>query len=264
MNQLQEMAEGDLLQDDSSRRSERGYDQLARRYRLLEMIMFGNDLQRARTSLLDRIPDEGRALVLGDGDGRFLQQFHHAKPGWDFLSIDQSSAMLRLQKERLPSLSDDCFQQAELRSWRPNAGSFDLLVTCFFLDCFSETDLTALLPRWLRGLRRGGLFYLVDFQHPSRGWRRVRASCYLSAMHHFFRWQTGLSNHRLVDLSALVDRFPLDQLDSAESSQNLIAARLYRPSRPAPRIRGRVESQREVVRFAAGGYRTTRLTATMI
>jgi SAM-dependent methyltransferase len=212
-------------------RSVRGYDRLAPCYRWLEYAAFGSQLQAARVSMLDRLPSVENALVLGDGDGRFLQQFCCAQPACRVTSVDQSGRMLQLQRRRLKAVDPrPCasFMQSDATEYRPEKDQWDLLVTAFFLDCFTEDQLSDLLPNWLAGVRPGGFLYYVDFSRPNSGWRRFRADCYLGWMHWMFRWTTGLPNRRLIDLDAVLARQPISLIATEEFSQGLIQARLYR------------------------------------
>ena len=62
-----------------NQRSVQGYDRLARHYRLLESMMFGSGLQDCpHGSARSACPTRARVLVLGDGDGRFLERMVQA------------------------------------------------------------------------------------------------------------------------------------------------------------------------------------------
>ncbi|MGB7328500.1 MAG: hypothetical protein WBD31_26725, partial [Rubripirellula sp.] len=62
---------------------------------------------------------------------------------------------------------------------------------------------------------------------PSNGWRAIRASVMLAAMHLFFRWQTNLTNHRLVDLAATFGKLPIDEVNRSERSGNMIRTQYF-------------------------------------
>ena len=50
------------------------FDRVARVYRLLEYVIFGGALQRARVRWFNALEQPQRALVIGEGDGRFLSE----------------------------------------------------------------------------------------------------------------------------------------------------------------------------------------------
>lgn len=51
------------------------FDGLAPWYFLLEKLSFGNQLQKCRLSQLEELKDATSVLILGDGNGRFLESF---------------------------------------------------------------------------------------------------------------------------------------------------------------------------------------------
>ena len=59
-------------------------------------------LTRARYQLLDRLPQADRLLVFGDGDGRLTREISRRRPDCSMVSVDLSSEMLRLQRQRYP------------------------------------------------------------------------------------------------------------------------------------------------------------------
>jgi len=78
-------------------------DRIARLYRWLEYAIFGDTLQQRRTAFLTDIADARRVLVLGDGDGRFLEKLveHNPKAHVDY--VDLSGHMLKLARVRAGS-----------------------------------------------------------------------------------------------------------------------------------------------------------------
>lgn len=212
-------------------RSAQGYDRLAKVYRPLEFCLFGHALQRARVALIGDLPKATEILVLGDGDGRLLEQLCQSQTDGQITSVDHSQVMLDRQRARLEPLGADRRVQficRDARSFVPAVGKYDLLITAFFLDCFTEVELGKLLPIWLAGLRESGHFYFVDFVRPKSLWRRCQSDVYQSMMHGLFRWQTGLPNRRLVDLDAALAVQTLTLIGSAKDVHPLTACRIYR------------------------------------
>ena len=56
------------------------FNRIARPYRWLEYLSFGPLLERCRFHRLPQMVDAKRALVLGDGDGRFLARLLRKNP----------------------------------------------------------------------------------------------------------------------------------------------------------------------------------------
>lgn len=253
-----------------STRSQRGYDRLAHSYHSLEWLAFGSQLQLARVALIDQLPVWQRLLIYGDGNGRLLEQLYayrctyetHAAPTelssacertvpsdspWSITSVDHSPAMLRRQQSRLAATplrngprnerqavapgGATRFIQIDALNYTPEENAYDVVVTPFFLDCFSQSELAQHLPIWLSALREDGTLLHVDFIVPQSPWQRPRAHLLLWAMHTFFRWQTGLANRQLVDSQKAIERCGLRKTAEHISSQGMIAAQLWRFTR---------------------------------
>jgi len=95
------------------------------------------DLHRMAAILLaERAPEDAGILVVGAGGGLELSAFADAQPGWCFLGVDPSAAMLDLARRTLGPLG----ARADLRLGTIDAappGPFDgatCLLTLHFLD----------------------------------------------------------------------------------------------------------------------------------
>ena len=66
------------------------FDRIARPYRWLEYLSLGRALERCRFHFLPRLRDCRRALVLGDGDGRFTAKLLDANPSVQVDAVDIS------------------------------------------------------------------------------------------------------------------------------------------------------------------------------
>jgi ubiquinone/menaquinone biosynthesis C-methylase UbiE len=175
------------------------FDSLARIYSTLEWLAFGRGLERARFCLLEHLRDCPSILLLGDGDGRCLAQLTKIAPTARLHSVDASPAMLARAKSRLneSERARVTFTCADAQTWNPPIANYDAVVTLFFLDCFSEAGVKALVDRIQPALRPGARWLWADFVLPTRGMARWRAQVWLWVMYLFFRWQTGLATRVL-------------------------------------------------------------------
>lgn len=60
--------------------------------------------QMSRLLLAERVPAQGRVLVLGAGGGLELKAFAEAQPGWQLLGVDPAAPMLALAEQTLGPL----------------------------------------------------------------------------------------------------------------------------------------------------------------
>jgi SAM-dependent methyltransferase len=179
------------------------FDLLAPAYHFLERITYGRLLHWCRTAHLNRMLDSRRALILGDGDGRFLADLLCANSQILVDSLDVSPGMLRLARQRIsniPGAADRVhFIHADARSYDWSDTRYDLIVTNFFLDCFTAGELERLIER-LAGISLPGAIWVGgDFRVPVGSWGRRVAKMILAGMYLFFAITTRVPAHTLTD-----------------------------------------------------------------
>lgn len=156
------------------------FDTLAPWYRTLEWIAFGDDLQRCRVACLGEIAAPRHALIVGEGDGRFLCELLRLHPGVEVDCIDASRHMLQLARKRiereLPDRAEYVrFLHQDITSWASPEHLYDLLVTHFILDCFSEVALTGIIKKleWRDSAPAAGWLPCIHFFAARRESRRA-------------------------------------------------------------------------------------------
>lgn len=182
------------------------FDAVAPWYRTLETIAFGNDLQRARIACLEEIGSPRRALIVGEGNGRFLGELLRAHPKIEVDCVDASPRMLELarrgvQREFPDRIGRVNFVRQDLASWSPPENEFDLIVTHFFLDCFPHDQLANVVAKLALAAKTDATWMLADFCIPAGGFARWRARVWLAAMYRFFQFTAGIEAKELVDPS---------------------------------------------------------------
>ena len=180
------------------------FDAVAPWYRALETIAFGNALQRCRVACLNEIESPRRALVVGEGNGRFLCELLRAHPGIQVDCADASERMLQLARRRVemeqPDRSDQVrFLHRDVTSWSPPENHYDLVVTHFVLDCFPEGELAGVIKRLASAGTPEAVWLLADFRLPGQGFARLRARVWLAAMYQFFRLTAQIRATELID-----------------------------------------------------------------
>lgn len=203
------------------------FDTLAPHYRWIEKATFGSLLQWCRTALLPEMLAVRHALVLGDGNGRFLAELLAANPSVTVDAIDISPAMVELARHRVGETGRVRFLITDARSKPFAPASYDLIVTNFFLDCFPENDLDRLIARLAAALEPGGRWIVGDFRIPTHGWRRLVGRAALAAMYAFFRFTTGLPARRLVDPDPWLRRCGLALAREESRLSGFLSARLW-------------------------------------
>jgi ubiquinone/menaquinone biosynthesis C-methylase UbiE len=180
------------------------FDAVAPWYRALETIAFGGALQRCRVACLGGIRAPERALIVGEGNGRFLCELLRLHPDLDVDCVDASERMLgsaqkRVERE-LPERVDRVrFLKRDVTSWAPPQNRYDLVVTHFVLDCFPEAELAVVIKNLARSAKSDAAWLLADFRLPDQGFARLRARLWLAAMYKFFRLTARIQASKLID-----------------------------------------------------------------
>lgn len=180
------------------------FDRIAPHYRWLETLVFGNQLQRSRIAFVREIESPRRVLVVGEGDGRFLAEFVRAHPDAAVDCVDASARMIELARARLGDRPLVNFICADLRRVLLEASYYDLVVTDFFLDCFAEEALTAVIAKLANSAAPNAQWLVADFHEPSNGRRHLAARVLVASMYFFFRVIAGIEARCLVDYHPLL------------------------------------------------------------
>ena len=177
-------------------------DRLARSYRWLEYLRYGKALERCRLAMLPEIAHARKALLVGDGDGRFLSTFllHNDSVALD--AIDLSYRMVeiasrRLNGNRCRNKNRITLQDGDIRTAPPPGQGYDLVVTHFFFDVFSTNELKCVIDRVAHWTAPEALWLISEFDLPASGWKRANARFWLRTMYAFFRFTTNLRNQQL-------------------------------------------------------------------
>jgi ubiquinone/menaquinone biosynthesis C-methylase UbiE len=194
-------------------------DRIARCYRWIEYLAFGKELERRRFRFVCEIADARRALILGDGDGRFLARSAAASQACiDY--VDLSARMLELARQRAGT-HGIAYHQADALTLPLAPAEYDLIATHFFLDCFDERDLEILIERTARASQPGALWLISEFRRPQ--W----AAPLLSTLYLFFRLTTGLTTRRLTDHRPLLVKHGFRLRREETSCFGLLASELW-------------------------------------
>lgn len=179
------------------------FDRLAGPYRWLEYFSFGPILWRCRVYFLPQFGQCRRALVLGDGDGRFTAELLIRNAEITIHAVDVSPTMIQTVERAAKAHSSRLTTEiADLRTWSPAPGRlYDLIVSHFFLDCLTSGEVASLVQRLAASVAPGALWVVSDFAVPRTRFGLLIARPLVSALYFAFRRLTGLQIRALPDHS---------------------------------------------------------------
>lgn len=182
------------------------FDPVARPYRWLEYLSFGPSLALCRNAQLAHLTQAQNALVLGDGDGRFLARLLSVNATLTADVVDSSQAMLDLLENRARRAGVSTPERIRLHhsdalEWHATR-SYDLIVSHFFLDCFFPQQLEQLLDRVLPHAVPGALWVISEFAIPPNRVAAYVARRIIALLYRAFGVLTGLRVRQLPDYEA--------------------------------------------------------------
>jgi ubiquinone/menaquinone biosynthesis C-methylase UbiE len=176
------------------------FNRLAHIYRWGELLSFGPFLHRCRCAFLDRLSDRRRALVLGDGDGRFTVRLLRENPEIRIDAVDASSTMLeklfRSAGVNARRIRTCC---ADARRWRPVGPPYDLVVSHFFLDCLTQEEAQTLAETLRGSVTLSARWLISEFAVPPNRFGRFFARPLIHGLYRAFGLLTGLKVRTLPD-----------------------------------------------------------------
>lgn len=123
-------------------------------------------LQRMTTLLLaERVPREGRVLVVGAGGGLELKAFAEAHPEWSFDGVDPSAEMLKLAQATLGSLASRVRLHEGYIDSAPD-GPFDAATCLLTLHFVALDERRRMLQEVRRRLKPGAPFITAHLSFP--------------------------------------------------------------------------------------------------
>ncbi len=214
-----------------------GFDAVARAYQALEFLAFGRDLERARFAQIAHLTHCRELLILGDGDGRFAQRVATIYPEIRLHCVDHSATMLALARERVQTVPNPeriRFTRADATTVTLGPESYDAVTTLFFLDCFTDPEVTSLVAKVSAALRPRATWLFADFRIAPRGFARLRSRVWVGFLYGFFRLTTDIRARRLPQSEAAIEAAGFRREASADFQAGLLrSAAFVRAADPA-------------------------------
>ena len=200
-----------------------GFDKIASIYDRLARIVFGKSIQQAQVYFLDHVPSQSKVLILGGGSGWLLQHLLELKPDCEVYYIEASEKMLELSKAKVNQSSRVHFIHGTENNIPSNV-QFDVAITHFYLDLFTDALLNVSLEKIQTTLKSNSIWLATDFINGKRVWQGVL----LSVMYLFFRVTCGIESSKLPDWNQQLQRMGLFKVKSKFFFREFIEATVYK------------------------------------
>ena len=194
----------------------------------MEYLSFGPLLWRVRTAFLPYMSDARRALVLGDGDGRFTAALLRSNQNTRVCAVDASGAMLARLWQRAAQQGD----AARVTSLHADAsealpeGRFDLVCSHFFLDCLTDPQCHRLATRVAGQMDASAHWIVSEFAVPD-GRLQLPGRLLVRGLYAAFAVLTGLRVQHLPDYPAALRAAGLCRLEIHIRLGGILRAELW-------------------------------------
>lgn len=200
-------------------------DVIARHYAWIEFAAFGKALDERRRHFLPELASARRALVLGDGDGRFLRALLASNPHVQVDYIDLSEGMLQ-RAQGAAGNERVTYHRADALTIPLDPKAYDAIATHFFLDCFEPHDLARMIDRIRDAAAPGARWIVSEFRVP-HGSLGAPARALIATMYTFFRLATGLRTRRLTDHRGLAESAGFTLSSESRRLRGLVSSELW-------------------------------------
>lgn len=180
------------------------YNYIAPFYDTLSRICFMNRQQIAHRLILPYCKNNQKILWLGGGSGWFLQEMDDLQLNLEIDYVEMSSVMMNKAKSLALNHLKVHFYQEDLFQFETEK-QYDVVITAFIFDHFQEEQCEVLLNKYNKRLKKGGLWFYVDFTQEQNKLQRFLTS----SMVLFFRLIAGIKTNDFPKIEHLFQPFLL-------------------------------------------------------
>ena len=168
--------------------------------------------------------------MCGGGDGRFLARLLSANPTVQIDFVDLSTKMIALARRRIVKAGEANlirvrFHADDVRKFVLQTGSYDLIVTNFFLDCFSNEQLTDVIAHLSKCAAPDAKWLVSDFRESAGPLGRIWTKAVTRSLYAAFRLTTSLRVTRLPAYVSALNKAGY----SLQRQKNLLGGLLHSP-----------------------------------
>ncbi|MBS1531776.1 MAG: class I SAM-dependent methyltransferase [Bacteroidetes bacterium] len=200
------------------------YNNSAWFYDRLSKMIYGKALVHSQVCLLQFIPPESRILIAGGGTGWILEEIANIQPsGLTITYIEVAPKMMELSKKRNAGNNEVLFINDVVENV-PLPDDFDVVITPFLFDNFTEGNFQKIFAHIHNGLKPGGIWLNTDFRLTGKWWQKVL----LRSMFLFFRTLCGIEANKLPDIWNTFERYGCREIEKAPFFGDFILSVVYK------------------------------------
>jgi 2-polyprenyl-3-methyl-5-hydroxy-6-metoxy-1,4-benzoquinol methylase len=193
------------------------YNNIAWIYDRLAKIVFGRKQELAMRAFLREIPQNSKVLVVGGGTGKIINYLGDLKKQLDVDFVEQSANMIRYAKKMEASHLKVNFYHQSILDF--NRTEYDVILTNFFFDQFSQARALLFLQHLKPKLRANGKLIFSDFINTNHIWDKLVTHL----MFYFFRLTANIRTSRFPPYNLIFSALGFYTVSSKKTSRNIVA-----------------------------------------
>jgi len=202
------------------------YDNSAWFYDKLSRLVYGRALVEAQVFLLQFIPPQSHVLIAGGGTGWILDEITKLQSsGLQITYVEVAPKMMVLSKKRNIGDNKVVFFTNPIEDVVLPA-DFDVVITPFLFDNFSEETLKKVFSHINAALKPGGLWLNADFQLGGKWWQQFL----LKSMFGFFRLICNIEASQLPDIKKEFMKYGYTAVKQETFFGEFVVAEMYEKS----------------------------------
>lgn len=204
----------------------KGFDFLAPFYDVLVKLFFGYSILKTQTHFLSEIKNAKTILIFGGGTGRLLFECLKINTKANYCYVDISPKMIKQTKQKTGYNN----VQFIIGSYNeiPNQ-YFDIIITPFVLDCFSQSELADQVISMIKTrLASNGKWLFSDFNYAKKSTlANIFSRITIRFLYFIFNIICGLVIIKLPDFKQAFKQNSLVRTKHQEFRNELLASSVY-------------------------------------
>ncbi|WP_339695059.1 methyltransferase domain-containing protein [uncultured Roseivirga sp.] len=197
------------------------FDLIAPVYDGLAKVVFGRNLKKIQTHFLPLIPGNANVLIIGGGTGWIINELFNTDFKGRLTYVEASEKMISLSKKNCVKDSVNFIHGDE--SAIPLGQKYDVIITNFFLDVFSEPRLDQVMTTLSEKLDKDGIWICSDFQNNGRFSHQLL----LWLMFRFFKITSKLESKSLLNFDLKFKKIGHSRSENFTLMNGLIFSSVY-------------------------------------
>jgi ubiquinone/menaquinone biosynthesis C-methylase UbiE len=200
------------------------YNNSAWFYDKLSRIIYGKALVRSQVYLLPFIPANSKILLIGGGTGWILEEIAKIQPaGLKITYVEVAANMIGRSRKRDAGDNGVIFINQAVEDV-PLANNFDVVITPFLFDNFTEENLQKIFSHIHDSLKPGGRWLNIDFRLTGKWWQKAL----LKSMLLFFRLVCSIEAKKLPDIERCFEENYYKVIEQKSFFSDFILSTAYR------------------------------------